>query len=448
MRSPLPWIVALALACSAGELRVGVAEIELDLPEGVPLAGYGSRLRLGVPDMDPDNHHVLHEPSTGVRDPITAQALVFTEGERTAALVCLDAIGVEGLLVEELEEAARERGVPLDEDGLWLAASHTHHGPGALSRRWIWQLAAVDRFDPEVHERVLTGLTDVLEAAWRGLRPARIGHGGVAVPGTTRNRRAGRSERTTGADVDPTLRMLRVDDATTGAPLAAVLNFAVHGTCLDDALMELSGDVPGAIRRAVSARLGIPVLFSQGALGDVSPSPGGERGMAELPPQLAEAAATLHARIETGDAALGLACVSHDFGGFRLHPGVGEGELEEGSLGLRLLRRLAALDPRLGPPWLDTRFRFAALRLGSLLWLGAPGEPIVELGGRLRALGTGAGYAETWVIGCCNGHMGYITTPEEYDEGGYEAWMTFYGRDTGPQVERALEEAIEALGGR
>ncbi len=445
MRSSFLLVCALSLICAGQELRVGVAETVLDLPEGVPLGGYGSRLRLEGPDLDPRNYHVLHHPSTGARDPIAAQALVFEQGPLSVAVICLDAIGVEGLLVDDVLQAVQKRGLPLADGQLIMAASHTHSGPGALSRRWAWQIGAVDRFNRRVHRRVVRSLAGVVEAAWLARRPARLGYGSIAVPGTTRNRRSGRSELVDGSDVDPTLRLLRVDDAKTDAPMAVLMNFAIHGTCLGGDTSELSGDVPGAIRRAVSAQLGIPVLFSNAALGDVSPSPGGERGMVEVPPQLAAAAAELLPRIETSAEAFAVAHNEHDFGLFRLHPDVGAGELEDGSWGMLAAGLLVQLGPRVGEPWLDTRFRFTALRLGELVLLCVPGEPIVELGYRLQAMGRAAGYEDAWVLGCCNGHMGYIATEEEYEQGGYEAWMTFFGPETAEQVQNQLQKAVEAL---
>ena len=47
------------------------------------------------------------------------------------------------------------------------------------------------------------------------------------------------------------------------------MNYAVHGTCLGDDNLKFSADVPGSIRREATTRLGYPVLFSQGCLGDV-----------------------------------------------------------------------------------------------------------------------------------------------------------------------------------
>ena len=41
-----------------------------------------------------------------------------------------------------------------------------------------------------------------------------------------------------------------------------------------------------------------------------------------------------------------------------------------------------------------------------------------------------------------NGWMGYILAPEDYDRGGYEATLSFYGREEGTKV---VEAGIKAL---
>jgi Neutral/alkaline non-lysosomal ceramidase, N-terminal len=427
------------------ELRVGVAEADVTPPIGTPLGGYGGRIS-PRPDLNPFNYHALFRPSTGVRDPIEAQALVLEQGDELVVLLTLDAIGVERALIEDVAREARRRGVPLSGERLVVAASHTHSGPGALSRRLIWQLGAVDRFNRRVHRGFVDATAAVITQAYQARRPAFLAWGELAVEGATRNRRAGRSELVEGTDVDPHVRALRVDDAATGEPLAVVVNFAVHGTCLDDDNLEFSADVSGAIRREARERLGYPVLFTNGAEGDVAPSPGGERGMVEVGARVGEAIASLAPSAELRPVQLRLSAVERDLGRMRMHPTIGEGDVPEGAaeFAVGVLRQL---DLRLGEPWLSTRFRFTAVHLGPLVWLCVPGEPITAVGHQLRAAALEAGYEEAWVLGLSNGHMGYVTTPEEYEQGGYEAWMTFYGQDTGTRVVDALREAMAAASG-
>ncbi len=438
-------LLLLLLAVPArAELLVGVAEADVTPKVGTPLAGYGGRMRKGGPDLDPRNDHVLFEPSTGVRDPIEAQALVLVDGETVAALLAIDAIGVEETLLAEVAAAARARGVPLEPTRLVMAASHTHSGPGAVARTRLWSLAAADLFQARVH-RVLVGrLGDLLARAWAARRPARLADGRAEVRGATSNRRAGDESLVKPDDVDPRLGLVRVDDDATGAPLAVVMHFAVHGTCLGDDNLRFSADVPGAIRRAVRERVGCPVLFLNGCEGDVAPRPGGEAGLTQVPARVTPVAEALWRSLTPrAGVRVTTSSVRRDLGPLVLHPGLGqgggEGPLVKGVLGLvRTLggggRALALLAPR--------SYRFTALRLGDLVLVTVPGEPITAVGPRLEGLALEAGAPRAWVVGLANGHFGYLTTPEEYARGGYEAWLTFHGPEQLDRVADAVRDAL------
>lgn len=452
-------LLSLLAAPARADLLAGVAEADITPATGTPLAGYGGRLRLAArraPDLDPFDAHTLFEPSTGVRDPIEAQALVLERDGLLVALLTIDAIGVEDELVTDIARAARAAGVPLSPDRLFVAASHTHSGPGALSRRPLWALAACDLFSRRVHRRLVQQTGDLLARAYAARRPARVGWGQVGVPGATRNRRAGTSALVEPDDVDPTVRALRIDDAAaaprSGAapPLAVVMNYAVHGTCLGEGNLRFSADVPGALRRAVAAAVGCPVLFTNAAEGDVAPRPGGEDGLTALPARVAPEVQALVGAIETrADVSLAVDEVWRDLGHVVLHPGLlapatpGEDRGVTRTLGQLARRTPRALIDRL----VTARFRYAALRLGDLVLLAVPGEPITAVGRRLGDAARAVGL-EPWVVGLANGHMGYIVSAEEYAQGGYEAWLTLYGVETADDLARAFAEVLERLAPR
>ena len=444
-------LLLVLLLCGAAltaraELLAGVATADVTPPVGTPLAGYSGRLQRGLPDLRRRTPRTWFQASTGQRDPIEAQALWLERDGERLALVAIDAIGVERALVEELAARLRRRGLPLAAERLIVCATHTHSGPGALSRRLLWELAAVDAFHRPTYERLLDALTSLVIRAFEARRPAALGVGRVEVPGVTRNRRAERSRRVSADDVDPRLDLLRVDELATGRPLAVVLRYAIHPTCLGAGNLRFSADVSGAIRREAARRIGCPALFLNGCEGDVAPSPGGEEGIAAIGARLGAAAATLCEEVRSApDAGLAVAALERDLGPLRLHPRLGqEGPDQAGLSGaLRLLR---PIDGRLREPVLDTRFRFSALRLGTALWLLVPGEPIVELGRLLEAEARAAGVPDAWVVGLANGHMGYLTTPEEYREGGYEAWLTLYGPESAATVRQAFRELLARIG--
>ena len=114
--------LALALTSSAAAqdgpvslpLRAGAAVVKIATPEGAPLAGYGKR--------GPSNRH------EGELAPVEARALVIAGagGRPRVGLVALDVL----IVSPALRQAIRERAAPLELDGLIVAATHTHSGPG------------------------------------------------------------------------------------------------------------------------------------------------------------------------------------------------------------------------------------------------------------------------------------------------------------------------------
>ena len=71
---------------------------------------------------------------------------------------------------------------------------------------------------------------------------------------------------------------------------------------------------------------------------------------------------------------------------------------------------------------------FQAVRVNDLVLAAVPAEMSAALGMRLKE-GNPAGVT---LIAClANDTLGYALTPEDYRTGGYEACMSFYGRETG-----------------
>src|SRR5262249_38211258 len=99
------------------------------------------------------------------------------------------------------------------------------------------------------------------------LAPARIASAGVRAPDLTIGR--------LGRPVDREMVVLKIASET-GAPIATVWNYAIHGTMLPSVNLRLSGDVMGVASRELERTTGAPVLFVNGAVGDVSPAKHGE----------------------------------------------------------------------------------------------------------------------------------------------------------------------------
>jgi hypothetical protein len=86
---------------------------------------------------------------------------------------------------------------------------------------------------------------------------------------------------------------------------------------------------------------------------------------------------------------------------------------------------------------------FQAIRIGSLMFLAVPGEPTTATGKELESLCSSD--VECQTVGPANGYLGYFVTPEEYDEGGYQADSCFFGKHAVEKVRAAMEQSVNVV---
>jgi hypothetical protein len=201
-------------------------------------------------------------PCLGVLDPLEARALVLEVGKERVALVSLD-LGrapTRASVVAIRRQVQASAGVT----HLFLVATHTHHGPVLELDQWP---SPQNSYIRQLEKKI----AQVIETAAGALRPARLG---VATRAITLNRN--RHSRRADKPVDRELLVVRCEGED-GKPIAHLVNFAAHATLRDAKLMQFSADFPGVLARQVEERTGAPCLFLQGAAGDLSANPSGER---------------------------------------------------------------------------------------------------------------------------------------------------------------------------
>jgi neutral ceramidase len=119
-----------------------------------------------------------------------------------------------------------------------------------------------------------TLINGIIEAR-KKLVPARIGVG-WGFSQANINRRAididGKASLGINPDgaVDRRIGLLRIDKLD-GSPLALIANYAMHGTVLGDKNLQISGDAPGIVSEYVEEKIGVPLLFINGAAGNLAP---------------------------------------------------------------------------------------------------------------------------------------------------------------------------------
>ncbi len=433
------------------QFYAGYAVADITPPVGTEMTGFIAR----------------EGPSTGVRDPLEARALVFEDaaGHR-AALVACDLIGLGRHLVARVRHSIGEFA-GIAPEAILLSCSHTHSGPetGVLTTIATPNLAYL----AELESR----LVEVVTAAAGRLEPVALAIGETQVPdGLAINRVYRRVGRPDAYDRQLlAVRLERVGRAAPGAPLVTIVSFACHAVALGAAERELSADFVAPLRRELEAAGSGPVLYVNGCGGDVNPASMDARGREAcdaLGHGLAQAALVALGRAQPVEAAGGVAAVSEwvrlpyqalrtveqaaallaaGREKLRRHPAGSPAyrtaQITEVDYPLRLVRLHYGSEPL---P--EVQAEVQALRLGPLAVVALPGEIFSSLG---RAIKQASPFPppRTIVAGWSNDNVGYVPDREAYALGGYEVDTAsrYYGHPAGwaPEAGEALVAAAKRV---
>jgi hypothetical protein len=253
---------------SAGSLRVGVAETDITPPVGFPMAGY--------------YHERLAE---GTIDPLKAKAIVFRDGERSAALVVCDLIGIATDLAREVRKRASEKtGIPAT--NIVMSATHSHTAPDYMKELWL-NLGGT-RQEPAraaYIERLIAGPVEAIVQAHAAAQPAVVACGTATqqTPVAFNRRFVMRdgSVRTwmnlanpevvrAAGPIDPEIGLLAIRDPKSHATRGVLSNFALHLDTVGG--MKWSADYPAFIEQTLRKAAGPELIsiFGTGCCGDIN----------------------------------------------------------------------------------------------------------------------------------------------------------------------------------
>jgi hypothetical protein len=448
-------LFALLLAASvgsaqAGDLHTGAAAVNINPPEGTPLAGY----------YTPRGAKAVH-------DNLYSKALVLEQAGTKVALVVCDLISLPRRTVLEARRLIeKETGIPGSH--VMLSATHTHTGPvvaressrdqldggsGDLGRRYTEML-------PELIAR------SVAEADKR-LAPSRAAAALAKENSLSFNRRFFMRDQTVSwnprklhpdiikpaGPIDPEVGILSFQTPSS-KPIASYVNFAMHPDTVGGE--AISADYPGVLSRLLAdyQGSGLVTLFANGCCGNLN-----HRNI-----QWIDAQKGPHEAQRIGTVLAGDVCRSFPL----LKALKGEGlkvkceivrlplapiGAEDAARAKEVVKR--ARDPK--TPFLETVKAYQVLDVAAregkpwevevqvvtlgdeVAWVSLPGEIFVELG---LAIKKASPFRYTMIAELANGSIGYIPDKPAYAQGNYEVVSARCAEGSG---EMLVEAAIRLL---
>ena len=216
---------------------------------------------------------VWAKPFSGVHDPIYARALVINNGSTAAAIVATDLVEF-GDSLPLRKRIENELAIPADH--ILIVSSHDHNAPrsGPITPGTSSQdgrPASPQAYSVFVDNQILAALRQ----AASNMKPASIGVR-ASKADFNENRNAYTAHGWGGPDPDgpsdKTLWVVKLQDMQ-GAPIAILMNYAIHSVVAGPDNDLITGDLAGATERYVEQHFDnkVVALWSMGAAGDQNP---------------------------------------------------------------------------------------------------------------------------------------------------------------------------------
>ena len=383
-------------------LKVGHGRVCITPPLGIRMSGYAGRT----------------EGAEEIHDDLYVNAITFSDGELTLAILAYDVCGMGTELVGEVK-AAVEEATGLPPELQLINTTHTHAGPAVGA----WHK---DHEDKDYRRSIVEAGGRAARAAVDDLAPATL-RAGAAPLDIGCNRRERMADGKVGLGHNREGQSLKELTAwhfvREDAPDVVLFSAPMHGTTLGQRHLSLSAEWMGLARNNVEeARPDLRTIFIQGCGADQDPywtKIEGKRGSFDEMESHGRAAS---------DAVL------QAMGAAR----------ELNALPLRAVVRTVAL-PGKDDPDDGRELPMHGLRLGDAVVVTIGAEAFVEYAFYGRSVSEAP---ETLILGYTDsGGVGYLCTAQAFDEGGYEPRTTRVGPGSEQIVKDAMRQVLAELAG-
>lgn len=403
-----------------------------------------------TPAVETTHHGRRRQRSFTVHDSLMARLCVLRQGDKTAVLGGIDVFELGGDFEERV--SAHLAGTGIGSDSLLFSPSHVGMSPishyGAYIIVFAQDLIIAD-FEAECAKRIAEGIRKALA----NLTPVQVAAGVGYAPGITRNRRwltpegtvemvGLNAEMPTDTDwveqgVDDAVRVIRLDTVA-GEQLGALVNFGCHALCSDDRYGDITADYPRHVAAVFRKAAGIPVVFTQGSIGEQIPTEAEGAGSARrIGHALGARALYVFEQIapsETPRLGIHSARASVPVRRVAEEPQAMRTELRNSRARYRryLFERFHA-NPSLAYP-------IRAVTLGDDIALVAlPGEMFQET---VTAIQEASPFKHTIVLSRASREVGYVPVPSAFAQGGMEPALTSLTPESEPVIRRSASEYL------
>jgi hypothetical protein len=349
-------------------------------------------------------------------------------------------------------EAAQRTGVP--PENIRVVTTHDHSMPTFCRlRQW-------GAMSPEFNATVERRTVEAIVAAKADLAPAELSLGKCRVPGGSHNRTVKAGVAHTDAEFGPqstdaqrwldTMLHVLVFRRPDKKPDLVWYHYSAHAVCYAD---ELAGpDWPGEVAREIHRQLGVRPSFLQGHLGDVNPGDGSDwRGeirqtVAAITPALKQAITTakpvrvdcLRSRHTRFNVPFNMELFAQWIEEYRRDPSkCKSGRWVDAGFSSDWFRGNEHRDLKAA----HLPIHLSAVQLGPVGMVFHPGELYSYYGLAIRR---DSPFADTLVVGCADGGIGYLPDPEAYRLGEYSALVVPKIIDLPPYQPTAAREMTAA----
>jgi hypothetical protein len=413
-------IAILAIICSSkvsgqfSTLRAGIAKTDITPSERLFMGGYDSSCR--------------SEPSDGTDSKIYVRALVFDDNNSKVAFIEVDIVSFPNTAYPEIRNmVSAETGIPFDNIMLGCVHNHAAPNPGPANKDSQWS------------KQLNGNIVLTVKNAIKDLEPVKIG-GGKGISTIAMNRRKKMEDITSyisfdennssqsygkyktdnpvmiremegvcrlGANpagpIDNEVGILRIDRLS-GEPKAVFVNYACHGTSLGGRNNKISGEWNGHMLEYIEHNIpGVTGIFAQGAAGDINP-----RFVGGLDGYKDDLKKTAELGYEIGKEIVSV------FSGIKTENPV--------NARIRVAKEDITCPRRYGDVMRDFKnttidVPTTAIRIDNYTWVMYPLELFHEIGKTIKDISHSP---FPFIVGYCNGSMGYLPTQQAHAEGGYE----------------------------